>query len=48
MANDDLYRSAAVKKLSAPERLDYLLPVTKPFYWVAGVGAVLLVLVALI
>lgn len=47
MANDELYRSAAVKKLSAPERLDYLLPVTKPHYWIAGMGAVLLVLIAL-
>lgn len=42
-----IYRKAPLDRLSSPEQLDRLIVITPPSFWVALVGAALVVLVAL-
>jgi len=43
-----LYRKALLDKLSSPEQLDKMIVITSPSLWIAMVGAVLIVTVALV
>lgn len=44
----DLYRKAALEKLSSPDQLDRLIVVTSPSFWLAILGAAFIILVALV
>lgn len=44
----DLYRKSALEKLSSPEQLDRMIVITPPTFWLAMVGAVGVILAALL
>lgn len=44
----DMYRKSALEKLSSPEQLDRMIVITSPSFWLAMLGAGLVILLALI
>lgn len=44
----DIYRKAALDKLSSPEQLDKAITIISPSFWIAAVGGALIISVALI
>ena len=48
MPDKNIYRQQALDKLAMPEMLDKSLPVTKPLYWIAVIGASILLIALLI
>src|ERR1700744_957618 len=46
--NREIFRSAALNRMSSPEQLDQMLEVTTPKYWMALTGVALILLCGLI
>lgn len=44
----EIFRDEALDGLSSPEKFDVLLPVAKPMYWVAAVGAIAFIILFLL
>ena len=44
----DIYRKAALDKLSSPEQLDKMIKIISPSFWIAAIGGGGIILVALI
>lgn len=44
----DLYRKAALDKLSSPEQLDKAITIISPSFWIAAIGGALIIAVALV
>ena len=48
MKDNTIYRKEALDRLSIPQKLDKSLPVTKPLYWLALLGAVIILTILLL